>query len=86
MCESQEEGREEAALPVEELDRVLTFEETVGDLKKEKASLKTAFTKARRYLQTLIQREDADTDQIQGICKELDIALKKCYEGNGEVV
>ena len=33
MSEGQEEGREEAALPVEELDRVLTFEETVGDLK-----------------------------------------------------
>ena len=76
MSEGQEKGQEEATLPVEELDRVLTLEETVGDLKKEKALLKTAFTKVRRYLLTIIQREDADTDQIQSICKELDLALE----------
>ena len=35
--------------------------ETVGDLKKEKATKKTAFTKVRRYLLTIIQREDVHT-------------------------
>ena len=50
--------------------------ETVAELKREKAAKKTAFTKVRRCLLTIIQREDVDSEEIKDICEELDIALE----------
>ena len=50
--------------------------QTVGDLKREKATKKTAFTKVRRYLLTVIQREDGNSQKIKDACDELDIALE----------
>ena len=50
--------------------------ETVAELKREKAAKKTAFTKVRRCLLTIIQREDVDSQEIKDICEELDIALE----------
>ena len=50
--------------------------ETVAELKREKAAKKTAFTKVRRCLLTIIQREDVDSHEIKDICEELDIALE----------
>ena len=50
--------------------------ETVGDLKREKATKKTAFTKVRRYLLTVIQREDVNSQEIKDACDELDIVLE----------
>ena len=50
--------------------------ETVGDLKREKATKKTAFTKVRRYLLTVIQREDVNSQKIKDACDELDIVLE----------
>ena len=50
--------------------------ETVGDLKREKAIKKTAFTKVRRYLLTVIQREDVNSQEIKDACDELDIVLE----------
>ena len=45
-------------------------------MKREKAAKKTAFTKVRRCLLTIIQREDVDNQEIKDICEELDIALE----------
>ena len=50
--------------------------ESVGDLKREKATQKTAFTKIRRYLLTIIQREDVKSQEIKDTCDKLDIALE----------
>ena len=50
--------------------------ETVGDLKREKATKKTAFTKIRRNLLTMIQREDVNSQEIKDTCDELDIAIE----------
>ena len=50
--------------------------ETIGELKREKAAKKTAFTKVRRCLLTIIQREDVDSQEIKDTCEELDIALE----------
>ena len=50
--------------------------ETVGDLKREKATKKTAFTKVRRYLLTVIQREDINSQVIKDASDELDIVLE----------
>ena len=44
--------------------------QTVGDLKREKA------TKVRRYLLTVIQREDVNSQEIKDACDELDIVLE----------
>ena len=50
--------------------------ETVRDLKREKATKKTAFTKLRRYLLTIIEREDVNSQEIKDTCDELDIVLE----------
>ena len=39
--------------------------ETVRDLKREKTTKKTAFTKVRRCLLTIIQREDVKSQEIR---------------------
>ena len=59
----------------EVLEQALNIE-TVAELKREKAAKKTAFTKVRRCLLTIIQREDVDSQEIKDICEELDIALE----------
>ena len=58
--------------------------ETVGDLKREKATKKTAFTTVRRYLLTVIQREDVNSQEIKDACDELArYCFRECYECNG---
>ena len=52
------------------------MEETVGDLKREKAAQKTAFTKVRRSVLTIIQREEVDIKELKDMCDELDIVLE----------
>ena len=59
----------------EVLEQALNIE-TVAELKREKAAKKTVFTKVRRCLLTIIQREDVDSQEIKDICEELDIALE----------
>jgi len=39
-------------------------EETLGDLKKGKAAAKTAFTKVRRFLLTIIHRPEVNREEI----------------------
>ena len=59
----------------EVLEQALNIE-TVAELKREKAAKKTGFTKVRRCLLIIIQREDVDSQEIKDICEELDIALE----------
>ena len=54
----------------------IQLEETVGDLKREKAAQKTAFTKVRRSVLIIIQREEVDIKELKDMCDELDIALE----------
>jgi len=54
--------------------------ETVGDLKRAKATAKTGFTKVRRYLLTLIQKPDVSREAIEDSCGELDHALERAME------
>jgi len=55
----------------------------VGHLKERKQQLKQDLPRLEDiYLLTVIQREDADSVEIKGICKELDLAL----ESYGKVV
>ncbi|XP_065895432.1 uncharacterized protein [Dysidea avara] len=81
MNEGQEKGQEEEAslLPENGLSdggfQTTQLEQTVSDLKREKATAKAGFTKVRRCLLTVIQREDTDSVEIKGICEELDVAL-----------
>ena len=81
MSEGQEKGQQQEAslLPENGLSdggfQTTQLEQTVSDLKREKATAKTGFTKVRRCLLTVIQREDTDSVEIKGICEELDVAL-----------
>ena len=72
MSGHEEENPEE---PGGEVVEQVQDVETVGDLKREKATKKTAFTKVRRYLLTVIQREDVNSQEIKDACDELDIVL-----------
>ena len=74
MSGQEEENPKESEGEVLEQAQNIAIE-TVGELKKEKAAKKTAFTKVRRCLLTIIQREDVDSQKIKDICVELDIKL-----------
>ena len=74
-----EQNREKSKEPEDEVPRQvydIQLEETVGDLKREKAAQKTAFTKVRRSVLTIIQREEVDIKELKDMCDELDIALE----------
>ena len=74
-----EQNREKSKEPEDEVPRQvydIQLEETVGDLKREKATQKTAFTKVRRSVLTIIQREEVDIKELKDMCDELDIALE----------
>ena len=58
------------------LDNVKTFEETIADLKQNKARSKTVFTKAKRCLLVLIQenitvKKDQEGGQLEMLIEEL---------------
>ena len=55
-------------------------QETIRDLKRAKATAKTAFTKVRRYLLTLLQRPDINREAIEDGCRELDQAQESAME------
>ena len=70
-------GKEKESLEeIEEQAQDTQLEETVGDLKREKAAKKTAFTKVRRCVLTIIQREEVDIQELKDACDELDTALE----------
>ena len=74
-----EQNRENSKEPEDEVPRQvydIQLEETIGDLKREKAAQKTAFTKVRRSVLTIIQREEVDIKELKDMCDELDIALE----------
>ena len=74
-----EQNRENSKEPEDEVPRQvydIQLEETVGDLKREKAAQKTAFTKVRRSVLTIIQREEIDIKELKDMCDELDMALE----------
>ena len=66
---------EESKGEVQEQVQDIQLEE-IADLKREKATKKTAFTKVRRCLLTIIQREEVDMQELKDICDELDVALE----------
>ena len=74
-----EKNREDSKKPEDEVPRQvydIQLEETVGDLKREKAAQKTAFTKVRRSVLTIIPREEVDIKELKDMCDELDMALE----------
>lgn len=64
---------EDSESEVQEQAQHIQLEE-IADLKREKATKKTAFTKVRRCLLTTIQRKEVDIQELKDICDELDIA------------
>ena len=76
MSGKEEENPEELEGQFHEEAPDIQLEETIGDLKREKATRKTAFTKVRRCLLSIIQREGIDSQEIKDTCEELDIALE----------
>ena len=78
-----EQNRENSKEPEDEVPRQvydIQLEETVGDLKREKVAQKTAFTKVRRSVLTIIQREEVDIKELKDMCDELDMALFDRYK------
>ena len=64
-----EQNRENSKEPEDEVPRQvydIQLEETVG----EKAAQKTAFTKVRRSVLTIIQREEVDIKELKDMCDE----------------
>ena len=51
------------------------LEDSILDLRQEKAKVKTLFTKARRRTLVLIQEKDVTVEVIKDACKDLDEAL-----------
>lgn len=73
---------EENSVEPEEIEETHAkqLEETLGDLKRTKATAKTMFTKVRRNLLTIIKREDIDRENIKDACEELDKALENAMD------
>ena len=69
MSGQEEENPEELEGQFPEEAPDIQLEETVGDLKREKATRKTAFTKVRRCLLSIIQREGIDSQEIKDTCE-----------------
>ena len=61
------------------VDDIGMFEETVADLKQNKARSKTLFTKARKRLLVLLQ-EHITVEQTDGECEQLDKLMKELLE------
>ena len=76
MNRQEKESSEESEGETHEKE--IQLEETVGELKKEKPTKMTAFTKVRRYLLTLIQ-EEVNVQEIKDACEKLNVVL----ESNG---
>jgi len=56
------------------------FEETIVDLKQEKARFKTAFTRTRRRLLVLLQQADVTVEQIDDASEQLNMSMEETME------
>ena len=61
------------------VDDIEMFEETIADLKQNKARSKTVFTKARRRLLVLLQ-EQVTVEQVDGECEQLEMLMEELLE------
>ena len=66
------------------VDNVEMFEETIADLKQNKARSKTVFTKARRRLLVLIQ-ENITVEKIDEECEQLEMLMEELLEVTGRL-
>ena len=78
--ESEKENISETNIVV---DSVEIFQETIADLKQNKARTKTVFTKARRCLLVLIQ-ENITVKKI-GECEQLEMLIEEVLEVTGRL-
>jgi len=56
------------------------FEETIVDLKQEKARFKTAFTRTRRRLLVLLQQAKVTVEQIDNASEQLNMSMEETME------
>ena len=61
------------------VDNIGMFEETIADLKQNKARSKTVFTKARRHLLVLLQ-ENITVEKIDEECEQLEMLMEDLLE------
>ena len=67
------------------VDNVEMFEETIADLKQNKESTKTVFTKARRHLLVLIQ-DNIILGKIDEECELLEMLMEEQLEVTGRLL